>query len=64
MDVYGKTACRIAQAYLWDATLENYLAQRRKKAAGSSLLDLIRRDSVATDAREENQVTVRNLRKA
>jgi antitoxin VapB len=33
--------------------LENYLAQRRKKAAGSKLLGLVRRDSVTTDAREE-----------
>ncbi len=33
--------------------LENYLAQRRKKAAGSRLLGLIRRDSVTTDAWEE-----------
>ena len=33
--------------------LENYLAQSRKKAAGSKLLGLVRRDSVTTDAREE-----------
>jgi hypothetical protein len=30
--------------------LETYLAQRRKKAAGSRLLGLIRGDSVTTDA--------------
>jgi hypothetical protein len=33
--------------------LENYLAQRRKKAAGSRLLGLIRRDSITADAWEE-----------
>ncbi|MEM5770099.1 MAG: hypothetical protein AAGU32_17695, partial [Bacillota bacterium] len=33
--------------------LESYLARGRKKAAGSRLLGLIRRDSVATDAWEE-----------
>ena len=33
--------------------LESYLALRRKKAAGSRLLDLIRSDSVTTDALEE-----------
>lgn len=33
--------------------LENYLAQRRKKAAGSRHLGLIRRDSVTIDAWEE-----------
>src|SRR5208337_2049163 len=33
--------------------LENYIAQRRKKAACSRLLGLIRRDSVSADAWEE-----------
>ncbi len=33
--------------------LENYLAQRRKKAAGSRLLGLVRRDSVTPEAWEE-----------
>ncbi len=33
--------------------LESYLALRRKKAAGSRLLGLIRSDSVTTDAWEE-----------
>ncbi len=33
--------------------LQNYLAQRRKKSAGSRLLGLIRRDSVTVDAWEE-----------